>query len=70
MTDMPDTTNTFDSSHTTSAPEEHDDAAGYYTPGDPIADTKAPGGPLEERWQTRKFDQATVAGMTLIDPTR
>ena len=33
-----------------------DDAAGYYTPGEPLADTKAPGGPLEERWETRKFE--------------
>ena len=42
MTDMPDTTLTSDPSH--DEPGDHgDDAAGYYTPGAPIADTKAPG---------------------------
>ena len=56
MTDMPDTTITFDPSHTRADDEEYDDAAGYYVDGDPIADTKAPGGPLEERWGTRKFE--------------
>jgi succinate dehydrogenase / fumarate reductase flavoprotein subunit len=36
----------------------HDDAAGYYRPGDPIADTKAPtsSGPIGEWWSTRKFE--------------
>jgi succinate dehydrogenase flavoprotein subunit len=59
MTDMPDTTLTGDPSH--DSPAEHgDDAAGYYTPGDPIADTKAPGGPIDERWQTRKFEARLV----------
>ena len=33
-----------------------DDAAGYFEPGEPIADTKAPGGPLDQRWETRKFE--------------
>ena len=42
MTDMPDTTNVFDPSHTTSVEEEYDDAAGYYVLGDAIRDTKAP----------------------------
>ena len=58
MTDMPDTTNTFDASHTLAPGEgqEHDDAAGFYVHGDPIQDTKAPLGPLEDRWQTRKFE--------------
>ena len=32
------------------------DAAGYYVDGDPIVDTKAPGGPIDERWDTRKFE--------------
>ena len=41
MTDMPDTTLTSDPSHHMDS-EETDDAAGYYTPGAPIADTKAP----------------------------
>src|SRR6188768_2396945 len=52
---MPDTTTSAPSSP--SAPAEFsDDAAGYYTPGDPIADTKAPGGPIDERWNTRQFE--------------
>jgi succinate dehydrogenase / fumarate reductase flavoprotein subunit len=54
--DMPDTTNTFDPSRVAEAAPEFDDAAGYYVAGDPIQDTKAPGGPLEERWQTRRFE--------------
>src|SRR5690348_1054298 len=59
MTDMPDTTLTSDPSH--DEPGDHgDDAAGYYTPGEPIADTKAPGGPIAERWQTRKFEARLV----------
>ena len=62
MTEFPDTTTTSDPSH--DAPGEHgDDAAGYYTPGEPIADTKAPGGPISERWSTRKFE-ARLAGLT------
>ena len=56
MTDMPDTTSAFDSSHTVEGHEQYDDAADFYTPGEPIQDTKAPGGPLEEMWQTRKFE--------------
>ncbi|MEO6511186.1 MAG: FAD-binding protein, partial [Nocardioides sp.] len=52
---MPDTTTTAPESAT--APAEHaDDAAGYYTPGDPVRDTKAPSGPLDERWNTRQFE--------------
>jgi succinate dehydrogenase flavoprotein subunit len=55
--DMPDTTLAFDASPTREpGGEEYDDAAGYYVDGDPIADTKAPGGPLEERWGTRRFE--------------
>ena len=27
-----------------------------YTEGDPIADTKAPAGPIAEKWSTRKFE--------------
>src|SRR6478609_5395112 len=56
MTDMPDTTLTSDPSHD----EPGDHAAGYYTPGEPIADTKAPKGPIDERWQTRKFEARLV----------
>src|SRR5215212_1517433 len=55
MTDMPDTTTTAPESLVAPA-EFADDAAGYYTPGDPIRDTKAPSGPLEERWNTRQFE--------------
>lgn len=59
MTDMPDTTLTGDPSH--DAPgDPADDAAGYYTPGDPIRDTKAPEGPIADRWQTRKFEARLV----------
>ena len=59
MTDMPDTTLTSDPP--TTHPADHaDDAAGYYTPGEPIADTKAPEGPIDERWQTRKFEARLV----------
>src|SRR6195952_4903557 len=56
MTDMPDTTNTADHSHHADSEQDTDDAAAYYTPGDPIAETKAPGGPIEERWGTRQFE--------------
>ncbi|SHF49996.1 succinate dehydrogenase subunit A [Jatrophihabitans endophyticus] len=31
-----------------------------YTVGDPIADTKAPAGPIEDRWSTRKFEAKLV----------
>ena len=59
MTDMPDTTLTGDPSH--DAPGHHgDDAAGYYTPGEPIQDTKAPGGPIETRWDSRRFEAKLV----------
>jgi len=37
-----------------------DDAHGYYTPGDPIADGKAPEGPIDKRWETRKFEARLV----------
>ncbi|GAA2743591.1 fumarate reductase/succinate dehydrogenase flavoprotein subunit [Terrabacter aerolatus] len=33
---------------------------GLYTEGEPIADTKAPKGPIEARWNKRKFDAALV----------
>jgi succinate dehydrogenase / fumarate reductase flavoprotein subunit len=60
MTDMPDTTLTSDPSYHQPAEGETDDAAGYYAPGDPITDTKSPGGPIDERWQTRKFEARLV----------
>ncbi len=31
-----------------------------YTEGEPIADTKAPAGPIEDRWSTRKFEAKLV----------
>ena len=37
--------------------------AGFYTLGAPITDEKVPAGPLEERWDTRKFNAK------LINPT-
>ncbi|WP_242902539.1 fumarate reductase/succinate dehydrogenase flavoprotein subunit [Actinomadura terrae] len=33
---------------------------GFYKSGEPIADTKAPGGPIEDRWTTRKFEAKQV----------
>ncbi|MDO5723290.1 MAG: fumarate reductase/succinate dehydrogenase flavoprotein subunit [Flaviflexus sp.] len=33
---------------------------GLYREGEPIADTKAPGGPLENKWETRKFEAKLV----------
>ncbi|WNI19509.1 fumarate reductase/succinate dehydrogenase flavoprotein subunit [Actinacidiphila sp. ITFR-21] len=32
----------------------------HYTTGDPIADTAAPGGPIAERWDTRRFTAGLV----------
>ncbi|HXH77076.1 fumarate reductase/succinate dehydrogenase flavoprotein subunit [Nocardioides sp.] len=37
-----------------------DDAVGYYTPGEPLVDTKAPEGPIAGRWQDRKFEARLV----------
>src|SRR5215468_5764990 len=55
--DMPDTTNVAEPSPNRGpAEEEYDDAAGYYVDGEPVRDTKAPDGPLEERWNTRQFE--------------
>ncbi|GLZ07082.1 succinate dehydrogenase flavoprotein subunit [Actinomadura sp. NBRC 104412] len=36
------------------------DVNGFYTVGEPIADTKAPPGPIEDRWTTRKFEAKLV----------
>ncbi|TQL79689.1 succinate dehydrogenase subunit A [Stackebrandtia endophytica] len=33
---------------------------GEYTVGDPIADAKAPGGPVEKRWERRRFEAKLV----------
>ena len=57
MADMPDTTTDSNASRDEETGEpESDDAAGYYVPGDPIKDTKAPDGPIDERWNTRQFE--------------
>ncbi|TYL51953.1 fumarate reductase/succinate dehydrogenase flavoprotein subunit [Nocardioides sp. BGMRC 2183] len=37
-----------------------DDAHGYYTAGDPIADPVAPTGPIKDRWTNRKFENRLV----------
>ncbi|MCB1301715.1 MAG: FAD-binding protein, partial [Tetrasphaera sp.] len=34
--------------------------ADYYSVGAPIADTKAPAGPIENKWTSRKFDASLV----------
>ncbi len=57
--EMPDTTTSADPSQDTPA-EMTDDAAGYYTPGEPITDAKAPAGPIADRWQERKFEARLV----------
>ena len=36
-------------------------SAGYYTVGDPVVDEKAPPGPIEERWDTRKFEARLIS---------
>ncbi|WP_395108807.1 fumarate reductase/succinate dehydrogenase flavoprotein subunit [Actinomadura sp. SCN-SB] len=36
------------------------DVNGFYTVGEPIADTKAPPGPIEDRWTTRRFEAKLV----------
>ncbi len=33
---------------------------GFYRQGEPIKDTKAPGGPIEQRWSTRRFEAKLV----------
>ena len=57
MTDMPDTTTKADPSHATrTASRRPTTPPATTTPGDPIQDTKAPGGPIDERWNTRQFE--------------
>jgi succinate dehydrogenase / fumarate reductase flavoprotein subunit len=58
--DMPDTVTATEASASGALDGDYDDAAGYYTPGDPIADAKAPNAPIAERWQTRKFEARLV----------
>ncbi|GAB3880170.1 fumarate reductase/succinate dehydrogenase flavoprotein subunit [Terrabacter terrigena] len=33
---------------------------GLYTEGEPISDTKAPSGPIQDKWSTRKFESGLV----------
>lgn len=33
---------------------------GLYSVGEPVADTKAPAGPIDQKWNTRKFEAALV----------
>ena len=55
--DMPDTTTAAEPSLSAGpSEEEYDDAAGYYVAGEPLRDTKAPDGPIDERWGTRRFE--------------
>ena len=58
-TEMPDTTTTADPSADSPA-DQTDDAVDYYTPGEPLVDTKAPRGPIADRWQERKFEARLV----------
>ena len=58
--DMPDTTTAADASHSGVLDGDYDDAADYYTPGEPLVDTKSPEGPVAERWQNRKFEARLV----------
>ncbi|MBF4161757.1 fumarate reductase/succinate dehydrogenase flavoprotein subunit [Nocardioides acrostichi] len=45
----------------TQAPTQtSDDAHGYYTPGEPVGDTKAPAGLIAERWTKHKMDNRLV----------
>ncbi len=58
--DMPDTVSAAEASASGFLDGDYDDAAGYYTPGAPLVDTKAPEGPIAERWQNRKFEARLV----------
>jgi succinate dehydrogenase / fumarate reductase flavoprotein subunit len=40
--------------------QKSDDAAGYYTLGAPLVDETAPTGPINTRWQRRKFENRLV----------
>ena len=44
----------------TVAEEKVDPALAFYTLGDEITDTKAPAGPISEKWQTRQFEAKLV----------
>ncbi|MEZ0106693.1 succinate dehydrogenase / fumarate reductase flavoprotein subunit [Catenulispora sp. EB89] len=57
MTDLDTSTDTSTDTNAGSGPG-FDPAS--YTVGDPIADTKAPGGPINERWDTHRFESKLV----------
>jgi succinate dehydrogenase / fumarate reductase flavoprotein subunit len=40
--------------------QRSDDAEGFYVLGEKIADTKAPSGPIADRWSTHKFENRLV----------
>ena len=40
---------------------ETDVSTGYYTVGDRVVDNKAPPGPIEQRWDTRKFQARLIS---------
>src|SRR6476660_5275283 len=42
------------------APEAPGVVHGLYTEGSPLVDAKAPSGPIESRWDKRKFEAALV----------
>ena len=42
------------------AVQTSDDAKGFYTLGEKIEDTKAPAGPIDQRWTDRKFEAGLV----------
>jgi len=46
--------------HADAPAQATDDAHGYYTPGEPLVDPKAPDGPIADRWSTRKFESKLV----------
>ena len=45
---------------TTPPEQKSDDAHGYYILGEKIADTKAPAGPIKDRWTTHKMNNRLV----------
>ncbi len=58
MTETTTTTDTTADPTTTGAPPET--RKGLYREGAPIADAKAPGGPIERKWTTRQFEAKLV----------
>ncbi|WP_346385474.1 fumarate reductase/succinate dehydrogenase flavoprotein subunit [Nocardioides sp.] len=50
-----------DSPEAHSPDDEPNDAAGYYADGTPLIDKKTPTGPIDERWENRKFNARLAA---------